>query len=295
MLLGLHTWHTTLESAVAVAQKLHRPILSLRLLGRLDEELSCANSRFFRTTLYPDARVSALLQDRFVLHWQSVRPVPVVTVDFGDGRKLVRTITGNSVHLILDERGRPIDALPGLYDAPTFVRLASAAADVAASRPSAERLQTWHRARHTSLLRGWGASIGLHTDDILRLEARTTDAVFSQLAAQSDSLPSDRRQIHARFPSAREAGNLAVTKMMVERPLIDQLLPLAHSLGEDTLRNEYLLHRRVHERFIAGVDGDAETLTAFIYETLFLMPPDDPWLGLRSAAFSGLADDPIWG
>jgi hypothetical protein len=36
-------WHTDLGEAEAEAKRTNRPILSLRLLGRLDEELSCAN------------------------------------------------------------------------------------------------------------------------------------------------------------------------------------------------------------------------------------------------------------
>ena len=63
-----------------------------------------------------------MLRDEFVLHWQSVRPVPKVTIDFGDGRKLERTLTGNSIHYVLDSDGRPIDALPGLYGPQAFLR-----------------------------------------------------------------------------------------------------------------------------------------------------------------------------
>src|SRR5882762_9740276 len=63
-------WHTDLDAAVAEARRTARPILSLRLLGRLDEELSCANSRFFRKLLYPDTRVNQLLRQDYVLHWQ---------------------------------------------------------------------------------------------------------------------------------------------------------------------------------------------------------------------------------
>ena len=81
-------WYTDLTAARAEAERTGKPILSLRLLGRLDEELSCANSRFFRAVLYPDPQVASLLRDHFVLHWESVRPVPKVTVDFGDGRRL---------------------------------------------------------------------------------------------------------------------------------------------------------------------------------------------------------------
>ena len=118
---GLY-WYTDFEKAKAAARAQGKPILSLRLLGRLDEEFSCANSRFFRTVLYANAEVSKTLRERFVLHWKSVRPVPRVTVDFGDGRKLERTITGNSIHYILDTEGRPVDALPGLYAPKAFLR-----------------------------------------------------------------------------------------------------------------------------------------------------------------------------
>src|SRR5436309_870606 len=81
-------WHTELPAAMAEARRTARPILSLRLLGRLDEELSCANSRFFRKLLYPEGRINQRLRQDFVLHWQSVRPVPRVTIDFGDGRSI---------------------------------------------------------------------------------------------------------------------------------------------------------------------------------------------------------------
>ena len=115
-------WYTDLEQAKTAAKLSGKPILSLRLLGRLDTDLSCANSRFFRVALYPNTEISQELRDKFILHWQSVRPVPKVTIDFGDGRKLERTITGNSIHYILDSSGRPIDAIPGLYGPKAFLK-----------------------------------------------------------------------------------------------------------------------------------------------------------------------------
>ena len=115
-------WYTDIEQAKAAAKASGKPILSLRLLGRLDEDLSCANSRFFRVALYPNTQVSKVLRDRFILHWQSVRPAPKVTIDFGDGRKLERTLTGNSIHYILDAQGRPVEALPGLYGPQAFLQ-----------------------------------------------------------------------------------------------------------------------------------------------------------------------------
>ena len=117
---GLY-WYTDLDAAKVEAQASGKRILSLRLLGNLDEEFSCANSRFFRTALYANKEVSDYLRQNFVLHWKSVRPAPKLTIDMGDGRRLERTITGNSIHYVLAPSGYVLDAIPGLYGPETFM------------------------------------------------------------------------------------------------------------------------------------------------------------------------------
>lgn len=114
-------WYTDLEAAKAAAKSSDKPVLTLRLLGNLNEEFSCANSRLFRSLLYPNAEISKYLRENYILHWKSVRPAPRITIDFGDGRKIERTVTGNSIHYILDDDGRVIDALPGLYSPKAFL------------------------------------------------------------------------------------------------------------------------------------------------------------------------------
>jgi hypothetical protein len=113
-------WYTDLDAAKAAARATGKPILSLRLMGRLDEEFSCANSRFFRTVFYNNREINQLLRDRYILHWRSVRPVPKVTIDFGDGNRLEQTLTGNSIHYVLDSRGRLLQPLPGLSGPEAF-------------------------------------------------------------------------------------------------------------------------------------------------------------------------------
>ena len=90
-----------------------------------------------------------------MLHWKSVRPVPKITIDFGDGRVVERTITGNSIHYVLDADGTVIDAVPGLYGPKAFLeRLDEAAAVEKGTRAmaSAERaqfLRNWHAGRRS--------------------------------------------------------------------------------------------------------------------------------------------------
>jgi len=45
-------WYKDLDAAKISFKETGKPILSLRLLGNLNDELSCANSRFFRTAFY---------------------------------------------------------------------------------------------------------------------------------------------------------------------------------------------------------------------------------------------------
>lgn len=267
-------WFTDLPAAITAARREHKPILSLRLLGRLDEANSCANSRFFRTMLYPNPEVEALLRGRFILHWRSVRPVPIVTIDFGDGRRIERTLTGNSVHLVLDSEGRPVDALPGMYPAPAFVQALQGALELARSLDLAPA----HRRALGRLDEAWERALEAAGRSALD---PVTEETWRALAQGS---------VSRRFPSAREAGRLALTKARVEMPLLDRISSLERTIAEDGLRNEYLLHRRIHERFAeeAAPETEAE-FTDWIYRELFLMPLEDPWLGLEpEAPFSAL-------
>ena len=207
-------WYTDLERAKAAAQASGKPILSLRLLGNLDEELSCANSRFFRTVLYPNTEVSQILRDRFVLHWQSVRPVPKVTIDFGDGRKLERTLTGNSIHYILDSNGRPIDALPGLYSPKAFqqqLTLAEKAFKQSQNLQGRARDQFWqqyHLDRLTMLQNSWNrdrALVGMPSQPLL--QGLNSNPLQSNLKVN----PS---------PDAEVAGRIAIGKSAPEMPIL---------------------------------------------------------------------------
>jgi hypothetical protein len=207
-------WYTDLAAARRAAQVSGRAILSLRLLGRLDEELSCANSRYFRTLLYSDPAIATLLRERVVLHWSSERPVPRVTVDFGDGRRLVGTVTGNSIHYLLDARGRVVDALPGLHSPQRFRAWVEGAAGLAAR---------WGGVDDEAYL---AALRGEHQARMERLDGELTgglsglgwqpEAIEEAWAALRGATPPDE-------PTAADAAPLALTKARNEGPLLTAL------------------------------------------------------------------------
>ena len=297
---GLY-WFIDFEQAKAAARTSGKPILSLRLLGNLDEEFSCANSRFFRTVLYPNADVSRVLRERFVLHWKSVRPVPRVTIDFGDGRTLERTVTGNSVHYVLDADGRVVDVVPGLYGARAFLRELARTEAVArdcAGKTEAVRdahLRRFHAERLAEIERSWADDCAKIGSPPLVVE-NVDDATWIKIAVlHSEDAQLDRGSaalVESKSPDAIAASRVAVAKTAVENPLLRALRELQRSVAQDTVRNEYVLHRKIHEWFAGGATtNDLQTLNRRVYAELFLSPLDDPWLGLAADnAYTALPD-----
>lgn len=320
-------WYTDADQAKAAAQAAGKPILSLRLLGKLNEEFSCANSRFFRTILYSNAEVSKMLRERFILHWQSVRPAPRVTIDFGDGRKLERTLTGNSIHYILDTNGLPIDALPGLYGPAAFTRSLDRIENIFKElAKSGSRKSVHHRERLNAISLAWLADIQktggkipqglvvLRSEDgtpeaiqvaslaitkaftersILRsmmagaeaLGAVTDEAAWKKIAmlhmadAQLDarSISLIKRKTQNAFPADG-------SKTTPEAALANLVQKLQMNIALDTVRNEYLLHPKLHAWLVTDSRRDnVDALNEKVYAELFLTPASDPWLGLFSA------------
>jgi hypothetical protein len=284
-------WYTDLAKARAAAQSEHKPILSLRLLGRLDQELSCANSRFFRTTLYPDPQVNNLLRDRFILYWSSERPVPVITIDFGDGRMIKRTIGGNSIHYVLDEEGRPIDGIPGLYSASEFVRqlrsdleLCDKLAGLSGSAWQ-DVLTRHHQEASNALEHAWKQRLAKAKLDSISPE-QASNQVWQTLAEAQGSArlsPEVVAIVALKAPPIERAERLTASKAAIETPLVQAIGRLQESIAQDTLRDEFGLHRQIHQWFaspVQNVTGDFQALNNTVYSKLFLTPRSDPWLGL---------------
>ncbi|RYG69171.1 hypothetical protein EON80_10295 [bacterium] len=356
-------WFTDLEAAKRQAKAEGKPILSLRLLGKLSDEYSCANSRFFRVLLYANTQINPILRDKFILHWSSERPVPVMTIDFGDGRKIKQTMTGNSAHYLLDETGRPLDVLPGLYSPQDFQKWLVNSEDLAndwknsAAETREANLKQWHKKRISNL---WSQTLGAGKNE--KWVQQQTESTLKD----SPLLASKVKVVEVTIPADRPA-RLAFTKGAGERPLLSattlfassrrndgwawggqtetpiklddetkarikamnprlsasktaelqnnapriqqiqsttaprkttsfdaMIQNLENSVTVDTAANKFGMEIPIHALFAHGQEGDFTSLNRKIYDTLFLTPKSDPYLGLASDnVFTGLQNGGI--
>ncbi len=65
--------------------------------------------------------VSNYINEHFEPVWESVRPVPTVTIDFGNGKKLTRTLHGNIASYVCTANGDVVDVVPGIYVPNTYI------------------------------------------------------------------------------------------------------------------------------------------------------------------------------
>lgn len=256
---GLY-WYTEMDEARKAAKASGKPILSLRLLGKLSEEFSCANSRFFRTVLYSNPQIARYLSEHFILHWKSVRPAPRVTIDYGDGRRVERTITGNSIHYILDSEGRIVDALPGLYGPAAFLRQLTQAETVAKQlagqtmQARAEILRRYHDVQLDATSKAWAR-------DVERVGGKITEKIAAITATPDNP------------PSARAAARVAMAKAVVESGLVNAISSDTRTLERSTDEETW---NKIAALYLADAKLDSSSLA--------LIRRQNPYTGEASGA-----------
>ncbi|HEX8733736.1 MAG TPA: hypothetical protein VF721_00300 [Pyrinomonadaceae bacterium] len=307
-------WFTDLEQAKLAAKAQNKPILSLRLLGNLNEEFSCANSRFFRAVLYSNAEISRFLRENYVLHWKSVRPAPKVTIDFGDGRKIERTLTGNSIHYLLDESGTIIDALPGLYSPQGFLKYITQAQKVSKiidGAPAADQraallkfrwlmfddiLTKRRQAVAQAKVKLVEPKAGLTAVDVMprAMTKMATERViltdiYDNFSRYEPQMNLDDWNKLAKIYTGRtkiDAESLAFIRRqnaktgLSETEFTSLIEKLEKFIALDTARNDFLFHPQLYSWLNNEAVTDVEKFNARVYAEIFKTPDSDKWLGM---------------
>ena len=72
--------------------------------------------------MFSQKNVARAIEQGFEPVWQSLRPVPIVRIDFGKGNVLTRTLHGNVATYLCTAEGQVLDILPGIYEPATYIR-----------------------------------------------------------------------------------------------------------------------------------------------------------------------------
>jgi len=229
--------------------------------------------------LFSDERVASDINEKFEPVWVSVRDVPIVTIDFGAGHKLTRTLHGNVATYVLTADGTIVDILPGLYEPAEYVKQLDGLFWVHHYLPRTPDpkvfLADYHRAQAQSIkTSGKAMEVNPFAD---------LSKVSVEISVKTILLPPGRHL--GLRPYAQPAA--APAAALVEHPDFAKPGELSRwtRLHEDTDVNEKQRRAQVHAMLLAHPGAKPDDITNRLYRDVLHADIEDPYLGLGETLF----------
>lgn len=229
--------------------------------------------------LFSNADVASFIHDNFEPAWESVRPVPIVNVDFGNDTSVTRTMHGNIATYVCNAEGNVLDILPGAYDAATYLtqleQLSLLSRWIAQADEPLVQLREYHADQHRGL------------DEVAtrkRFHVTTAEPIekaFDRIADFSKVMRIEKPIEVVLQPVNRKS------EVTYAVPAADAQDAMQANLEQDAGYNELVRRRQIHER-LAQADWTAPaTITKWLYREVLNSDLDDPYLGMKDLLFAG--------
>jgi hypothetical protein len=219
--------------------------------------------------LFSSDTVANAINAQFEPVWVSVREVPTVTIDFGNGSKILRTLNGNVATYALDAEGNVIDILPGIYLPDAYLEQLDQMAKLhryitfAPEKRHFERLSEYH-SKQASLI-GAGKEPGKIVVDFLAAVSKARIENPLKFAIGDAAVILGGNQTSApKSADSKEAETLRGWKEM----------------REDTKINETIHRKAIHEHLAKAGKVTSNDVTKWLYKNILHADLDDPTLGL---------------
>jgi hypothetical protein len=207
--------------------------------------------------LFSDDQVAKVINEQFEPVWQSLRPVPRVTIDFGNGAVVKRTLHGNVATYVCSADGKVLDILPGIYEPKTYTReLSKLTRLVRSGLRSRSGADSFWRNYHRS-----------QAESLAAASNPPAKPVFRGASIFATERPT-RRAIQGEQPPTSASG-----------------ASLTDSLSEDTRINETTRRLKIHQRLADSVPVTPDAISKWLYREVLGTDLDDPYLGLKDVLF----------
>jgi hypothetical protein len=221
--------------------------------------------------LFSNDQVAAFVAANFEPVWEMVREVPIIRIDFGNGKVLTRTLHGNILTSVCTADGRLLDALPGIYAPAAYLdqldQFRLLAQNFTGQPASArdEWIRKYHKDAAAAIRANQTPARFSDTKKVVAIPKKVIEQPTAKLLAKGTP---DRARVKA-VPTNGDAAALARWT----------------ALAADTKLNETTRRRQIHELLAKeGLVAPARVLKP-IYKDVLLADLDDPYLGLGPALF----------
>ena len=234
--------------------------------------------------LFSSETVAKAINDQFEPVWMSVRDVPLVTIDFGGGNRITRTLNGNVATYALHPDGTVLDILPGIYQPDEYARqleqmryLYQHAYGKFTPGTPADKLAEYHTTQAKLLADGqepgrfvfnMGAAISkARVENPLKFVIAGKPVASQPNTDTNSGSPAQIavQQYHKVDPPASKAA---------------ETLRGWKELTEDTKLNETAHRKAIHAHLAKAGAVKPDGVTKWLYKEVLHADLDDPYLGL---------------
>jgi hypothetical protein len=230
--------------------------------------------------LFSNNQVAYFISANFEPVWESVRAVPLVHVDFGNGIKVTRSLHGNIATSVCTADGAVLDILPGIYEPRTYL----------------ERLRQFRLLEnYVAQARQQGTAEGVlcsyHQKQAEALRKRQDPDRFVNVA------PISKRAIEGGIkavllPAGQRSGLLdgldRSPRLDSKEHALSTVEELAawKALAQDTQLNETTRRVQIHDLLAKAGLARPEKVLKPLYKDVLHADLDDPYLGLGGVLFA---------
>jgi hypothetical protein len=223
--------------------------------------------------LFSHDEIAQFINRNFEPVWESVRPVPILRLDFGNGQVVTRTLHGNIATYVCTPNGEVLDVLPGIYTPSAYRReldqfrlLANYVAQEGEEVGKA-RLGDYHETRLAALRKQEPPPFFFNAADIgKRLIEGGIKAILVKSSPPRQDAPAPASEPGPALSNREDLGNWA-------------------ALAKDTAANETARRQQIHEQLARQGAVRPERLTKWLYKEVLHADLDDPYLGLGPVLF----------
>lgn len=223
--------------------------------------------------LFSNDAVVQAINSGFEPYWESVRPVPMVKIDFGNGHVITRTLNGNIATYACTADGQVLDILPGIYAPAEYqdrlgqLRLLANFADQEGPAKRGERLRQYHQGQLVALAKNEPPPRFINFNMADFGKAKIERRVKAVLLAGADA----EKIVGVNPPKDDKApaGDLAGWKALLE----------------DTQHNEAVRRKEIHGFLAQQNATQPKQMTKWLYREVLHADLDDPYLGLGKVLF----------
>ena len=227
--------------------------------------------------MFSRSDVAGAIDRDFEPAWVSVRPVPTVNIDFGNGNVITRTLHGNVATLVMTADGLVMDAIPGILTPRVYLEQLAGARELARLVNAEPEVAEQRFRGHHGMLAAAGQPRG------------------RDLAARFEPRFVSKSAVESRVEMLLAPGLVGAVDPRVEADAIPPAdLSTWTRLQADTQASVNELKRQIHAHLAREGRVPAREIVKWLYREVLHADLDDPYLGLGPLLFNGypFQDDP---